>query len=236
MTELGKGFELISRSKDGGPGTVEDLLRLENPIERVEKLQEWMVGVFNADASLTTDLVAGPEAKWGKARLSGKLDRDSFPILLAETPATMYIGVNSMSKLTAYLDFLQPHGKFNEILPLLVMRVLSRDASVGSHDFAKNREMIENAGLFHQTGWERLLAMGLPLDVALWQVRDRLRMGKRVNDLMSKKPIVYINSQSQMEVATEDELLKLPGVIMKVNGVTRFYVADPEYKIEYTEE
>lgn len=236
MTESKAGFELISGPSSGGPGTVEDLLRLENPGERVKKLQDWMVGAFNADTSLVTDIGGTTEKEWGEASLPTRLTRESFPILLAETSPTMHIGVNSMSRLTAYLDFLQPHGKFNEILPLLVMRVLRRDASVGSSKFAKNREMIENAGLFHQKGWERLLEMGLPLDVALWQVSDHSKMGKRVNDLMSMRPIVYINGQSQMETATEDELLKLPGVIMRVNGVTRFYVADPEYKIEYTEE
>jgi len=240
MTEAGKGFELISGPRGGRPGAVEDLLRLENPSEAVEKLQDWMVGAFNAEPELVTDLGGTTHGRrgWGKSRLPERLDRDSFPVLLTTTTSIAYKGPNNMSQLIAYLDFIQPNDRCNKALPLLVARVQMQNASIGSGENRRNRQVITGGSLFESKGWERLLAMGLPLDVALWQHRDHPKFSPptRLDHLMGMKPIVYINGQSQMETATEDELLKLPGVIMRVNGVTRFYVADPEYQIQYTEE
>ncbi|MDZ4228974.1 MAG: hypothetical protein U1C50_01830 [Patescibacteria group bacterium] len=226
------GIELIFDQKINGPGTVEDLTRLDNPMVKVREFQGWLIDAFLRDKDIFNELVGGAHNKWEATKLPGKLDESSFPLRLATGPIRVYIGVNSMSGGVAWLDFVQPGKDLESTTPYLVVRVKSESRSLGARSSASH---IRRAGLHRQKGYEKLLDLGLPLDVDLWQERDHPRMRQRVEDLLAMKPIVYINGVSTMEVATNDELLNLPGAIMRVNGVTRFYVADPDYQIEYKE-
>ena len=236
MTESKAGFELISGPSSGGPGTVEDLLRAENPLKRLEQFQAWMLRELTSDdQKLMTELFLFGTDKVNLVALPGILSADSFPIkLIKRFTHSQTLGVETGDE-GIYLDHLVPQGNEGRVVPYLAIRF-------NSLSFTAQREspsdIRDSSGFWREAGLNSLLDLGLPLDVALWQVTDHPGKfsGRRVDHLMGMRPIVYINGQSQMETATEDELLKLPGVIMRVNGVTRFYVADPEYEIAYEEE
>ncbi|MDZ4228971.1 MAG: hypothetical protein U1C50_01815 [Patescibacteria group bacterium] len=227
MAAAEKGLELILGSDHHGPGTVEDLMRLNDPMAKVRQFQGWLVDSFLADSEIFNELVGGAHNEWKVKELPEKLDESSFPLKLATTPTGVNTGANSMSGSGAWLDFVQNRGDLESTTPYLVVRVKSESRSLRADS---SDSPARKVGLHKQAGYEKLLDLGLPLDVTLWQVRNNGYLKERVEDLLDMKPIVYVNDLSTMKVASRDELLNLPGAIMRVNGVTRFYVAIPGHE------